>query len=794
MSTQQAQFAPTMLGERSKKTENWKVVLNRYIFHWPLFLISILLTIGLAFIYLKRYKPVYDVKATIIVKDNSKQSSGKNDLLDEIGISNSPDLIENEIKVLKSKQLLGRIVDDLQLWVTYYQKEGLITKNDALTSTDMYLESPVKFVMTSVKGNLNNQGIKIKLIDNNHFELISKDGKSTALSFHQEYHDKFGNWKLVPTQKLKASKGKTLVISLTDPGTKALDLQKGIEASLSSKLGTSIDLAVSDVNEQRGKDILNAVIANYYSAATTGKNSELKQTLEFLDQRLASLTNELSTAEKGIEGFKSSKGLTDISSQSEISLQNLQANDSKLNEINLQLNVINGVEQYVNSSREGNKIPSTIGINDATLSSAVERLSVIQLEHDKMAANMPETNPEFDPINRQLKTTKGVIQESVRNIKQNLLSARNKLQSYNNQFEASIRDIPTEERQLLNIKRQQLSKENTYTYLLQKREEAAVKYASNLSNSRIVDDAYAETPKNKKPFVFLLSLVFMVAMPVGLIYGRNALSDKILVAEDITKIADVKIVGEIPYQGGKDPIAINRTTVNAVSEQLRALRIKLYYLHNRKETGRVTLVTSSVSKEGKSFTTVNLAATLSLAQKRTVVLELDMRKPKIAKYFGLSNEKKGVTDYLNNNASVDEIIQNSGINKFLDVIPCGQIVDNPSELLETKQLKDLITKLAAIYDDVIIDSPPVHLVPDAILLSNLVDVTLYVVRQGFTGKSEMDFLKSLKEENHLRNPYVVFNSIERVKHGYGYSYDESYYSNAKKSIVSQVFSDFRNRF
>lgn len=793
MSTQQAQFTTFMVGETSKKSENWKVVLKKYLFHWPLFLIALIITVSLAFIYLKRYKPVYEIKATMIVKDNSKQNNSKDDLLDEMG-TNSPDLIENEIKVLKSRQLINLIVDDLQLWVTYYRKDGLFTKNDALTSSDLYTDSPVKFVLTNTKGKLNNQGIKVKLIDNKHFDLLTKDGKSTPLTYGQEYQDKFGNWKLILTKKLNESKGKVMIIALTDAETKTLDLQKAIDASLSSRMGTSIDLTVSDINEQRGKDILNAVIANYYSSATTEKNRELKKTLEFLDQRLASLTGELSTAEKGIEGFKSSKGLTDISSQAEISLQNLQANDSKLNEINLQLNVIKGIDQYVNSSREGNKIPSTIGVNDPALLNAVERLSVMQLEHDKMAANMPETNPEFDPINRQIKTTKGAIKESVRNIKENLQNARSKLQTYNNQFEASIRDIPTEERQLVNIKRQQLSKENTYTYLLQKREEVAVKYAANLSNNRIVDDAYAEIPKNRKPFVFLLSLVFIVGMPVGFIYGRTALSDKILNADDITKVAEVKVVGEIPYEGGKEKIAIRKNTLNAVSEQLRALRIKLYYLHNKTDSGRITLVTSSVSKEGKSFTSVNIAAALSLAQKKTVVVELDLRKPKIAKYFGLAEDKRGVTDYLNGKATLTQITQKTAVNDYLDIISCGEIVDNPSELLETKQLQDLIKKLAEQYDDVIIDSPPVHLVPDAILLSKLADVTLYVVRQGYTEKSEMEFLKTLKDEGHLKNPYVVFNSIERVKYGYGYSYDESYYSNTKKSVVSNLFSDFKSRF
>ncbi|RDC54292.1 hypothetical protein DU508_22660 [Pedobacter chinensis] len=794
MITQQAQFTTYMIGETGKSKDNWKGILGKYLFHWPLFLIALVFALLLAFVYLKRYKPVYQIRATLIVKDDSKSTNTKAQL-DDIGLTNNSQLIENEIKVLKSRQLVSRIVDDLGLWVNYYRKDGLFSENDGLFSLDMYKDSPVKFVLEKQTGKLDNAGVKIRIIDGKSFTIYLPDKSTRTAYFNEVFTSSFGIWKLIPSKNILQSKGKVLFMAIADPETKTLELQRSLDASLSSKLGTSIDLAVSDINDERGKDILNGLISEYYASSSDEKNRELKNTLDFLDQRLASLNGELSTAETGIETFKSSKGLTDISSQTKISLENLQANDAKLNEANLQLSVINGIDNYVNSGTNSNKIPSAIGINDAALSSSIEKLANLQLLHDKMAANMPESNPEFDPINRQIKTTRALIKENVKNIRNNLLDTRNKLQIYNNKFESSIRDIPSDERQFVNIKRQQSSKENTYTYLLQKREEVAIKYASNLSNNRIVDDAYSEIPKSPKPFVFLLSLVFVVGMPLGLIYGRNALSDKVVSLDDITKVADVKVIGEIPYEDGGEPIAIRRNSLSAISEQLRALRIKLYYLHNKVESGRVTLITSSVSNEGKSFISVNMGSALSLAQKKTVILELDLRKPKITRYFDLPQDKMGLSDYLNDKANIDEIIQKTSVNEYLDIIPSGKIVENPSELLEKKKLESLILDLKERYDDIIIDSPPVHLVPDAILLSRLSDVTLYVIRQGYTEKSEIKFLKSLKDEDHLKNTYVVFNSIERVKHGYGYSYDESYYNNnAKRGFLKHLFSDFKSRF
>jgi len=794
MNTQQAQFTTFVIGESKNKNDDWKITVKKYLFHWPLFVIALIFTISLAFVYMKRFKPVYEIKATMIIKDNSKTPEAKSNVLDEIGITNSSELIENEMKVLKSRQLISRIVDDLQLWVTYYRKDGLFSKGDGLFSSDLYKDTPVKFVLLSKNGNLDHQGLKIKILDDKKFLLYMPNGKYKELLYANSYVNKWGKWRLVPQKNIADSEDKQLVIAIADPATRTLELQQGVEASLSSKLGTSIDLTYSDVNEARGKDVLNAVIANYYSSSTTEKNRELKNTLEFLDQRLAALTGELSTAERGIEGFKSSKGLTDISSQTKISLENLQANDSKLNEANLQLSVINGIDQYVNSSQNTNKVPSTIGISDPALLSSIERLSNLQLEHDKLAANMPETNPEFDPINRQIRTTKAAIKESVRNVRDNLQNTRNKLQAYNNRFEASIRDIPTEERQFVNIKRQQSSKENTYTYLLQKREEVAVKYASNLSSNRIVDDAYAETPKNPKPLVYFMSLFFGLGLPIGLIYGRGALSDKVVDAHDISNITDIPIVGELPYEKAISPLAIKNNSLNATSEQLRALRIKLYYLHDKKETGRVTLITSSVSKEGKSFVSVNISSALALAFKKTIILELDMRKPKVAQYFGMSDDHKGISEYLNGKATLDQIIRKSSVNENLHVISCGQLVDNPSELLEKKEMVALIDKLKTEYDDIVIDSPPAHLVPDAILLSRLCGVTLYIVRQGYTEKKELKFLKQLNDQEQMNNIGIVFNSIERVKYGYGYKYDETYYNNVKTSFFNPVFSDFKSRF
>ncbi|RYX87911.1 polysaccharide biosynthesis tyrosine autokinase, partial [bacterium] len=568
-----------------------------------------------------------------------------------------------------------------------------------------------------------------------------------------------------------------------------------IDVTLSNKLATTVTLTLNDPVPQRGKDILNRLIFNYNAAAGIEKRQETKNTLDFLDKRIDSLGIDLTKTEKKLESFKSSKSLTtDISEDSKISLQNLQANDTRLNEVNIQLSVIEGIVRYVNSPVNTGKAPATLGITDVALSSLIEKLATLQLQRERLLATTPETNPDFEPINRQIAITRTAIKENVKNIKSSLLSTRNKLQSYNSGFESSIKNIPTQERELVSIKRQQAIKENLYNYLLQKREEVSVSYASILTNDRIVDQAYSGTPKSNKSLAFAVALVLGLGLPAGLIFARNSLSNKITTPQEIKDKLDIPVIAELPYEVTKNAIVINGNTT-AISEQFRALRTKMHYLYGEKEDGRVTLLTSSVPSEGKSFVSGNLALALACSGRKTIILELDLRKPQLTKNFNLADHYPGITDYILGKVSLSDIVQASNLDHNLRFIGSGTNVNNPSELLEQKQLNDLILELRNQYDDIIIDSPPVHLVPDAMILSRLTDQTFYMVRQGFTEKLELPFIKELNDQKQLTNINLIFNGIERLKYGYGYKYNNKYYDLEKRSKgLNFMFNNISKRF
>lgn len=788
MSTPQPQITTLIIPKGKKQVFNVKAIISKYLYHWPLFLIALTIAISTAIIYLGFAKPVYEITATLIIKDNTKVP-GQQSALSQIDLLSSSKLIENEIEVLKSHRLVSQVVKELNLAIGYREKDGL-------NVTELYKSSPVQLIIlkpavTNRRGTaeFNDNKITIIIKDKNTFFLKNGDDASKEYAFNTPLTNSLGTWKLEATNLLPQYKGATIRITVSDPEQLALKYQNSIDALLTNKLATAITLTLEDQVAQRGKDILNQLILDYSRAGTQEDEQKAKATLEFLDKRLDSLASDLRFAETGIEDYKSSNGLTDISAESKISLENMQDNDKQLNEVNIKLSVINGIESYVNSPNSG-QAPATIGIDDPALNSLVENLSKLQLQRDRLLAISPETNPDFDPINRQISTTRTAIKENVKNIKTSLINMRSKLQSYNAGFESSIKKIPTQERQLVSSKRQQSVKEALYTYLLQKREEIATNYANIISLDRVVDKAYAGTAKTPQKLLFIsLAIFFGICTPISLIYGRDAFSSEIVDCQEIKDRLDLPVIAEIPQSQDGQLVSAKSFGTSAINEQLRSLRISLIHPSGGASGGLVTLVTSSVSGEGKSYISCNLALTFAHTEKKAIILELDLRKPQIFETFQLKS-KLGMTDYLTNNANLADIIQVSELNPSLDVICSGTTINNPAELLEVERLSELFSTLKKIYAHIIIDTPPVHLVPDALLLSRFCDTSLYIIRQGITQKSELSFIQDLQKRKLLTNIQIVFNGIEPNKYGYGYTYNSSYYNEQQSSI----FKDFWKRF
>ncbi|HEY9195656.1 MAG TPA: polysaccharide biosynthesis tyrosine autokinase [Mucilaginibacter sp.] len=768
MSNSPAQFLTFATEKEKNSSISLKSLFAKYIYNWPIILATIILMLVIAFGYLQIADPVYQVKATLLVnlpKDADKPDANQS-VLDKIDLPKTSDVVENEVARLKSARLINQVINDLQLNISYQQKKGLIYK-------DLYASMPFKLVLIKPNADASDKIKTIIQVKDNKTFLMKTGSDYKPYSFNDVMHTEIGSWKLVPAANISSFKDATIKVSLLD-ADKLIDYyQKNIDASLEDKLATAIDLTFSTNDKQKGKDVINHLIQVYNQDEIADKDKETQNTIRFIDQRLASLTGELNGVEKNIADFKSSNRLTDITSDAKFELEKLQTNDSRLSEINVQLSVIDGIERFVNSPNTADKAPAVIGINDPSLVSSVEKLSQLQLQRDQLLATTPETNPDFEEINSQIKTTKASIKENVKNIKASLLNAQSKLQAQSSSSESSISSLPSQERRFISIKRQQSIKENLYVYLLQKREEVSLSYATTVSNYKVLDTAHALPSKwpNKK-LIYLVAVILGIILPAIGIYVAHLLRGVVLDPKDVENAVEVDVLSEVAMDGTSPGIAPKK---GLVIEQFRSLRTKLYDLFDAGKQSNVTLITSSVSNEGKSFITGNLGLSFANTGKKTVILELDLRRAAIKDLFKLSKKHPGISDYLNGKADLQKIIQPSGVNPALDIISSGSFIANPTELLENGRLAQLIAELKGIYSDVIIDSPPVHLVADAHIIARVSDVTLYIVRQGVTRKSELKFIKGLLKDNKLPNMQIVFNGVNVKKFGYGYEYDNSYY-------------------
>jgi len=730
-------------------------IFKRYIPKWRFFILALIIALVCAYIYSKVAKNVYEVKATLVIKDKDKVDQDKTDL-QELDMANPAKKVEIELEVFKSRKLIAKVINDLKIWANY----------EIAGKKQLYKSSPVIYQPVGTIPYGTHQ-FDIRIIDQNNFE-ITNNNKKTNVPFNKIFKSDYGLAIIQSAANLKQHIGETVKITLQDNDAVIKIYQDAYEARLVDKLQPVIELSMRDENVDRGKDFLNYIIAEYNSGNTEEKNKLTKNTLAFIDKRLDSLSRDLTHVEKNIEGYKSSRGLTDISAESEAYIQSMQSNNLRLNDANVQLKVIDGIEKYVNSPGSNN-VPSTIGIEDKGLVNLVDQLAKLQLERTKLLATTPETNYLFDPINQQIGSTVTAIKSNVKNIKSSLLNIKNGLQSFGSQVESSIKDLPGQERGYISIKRQQGIKENLYTYLLQKREQVALSYASTLTDVNVIDKAYVDTIVwPKKSVIYALAIILALGLTTITVFLLDLFHNKINTVEEIEENLGTPVLNEFIDAKTNSPIVVLDQDQSVITQQFRALRTSLNYMQGNKEKGRVIGILSGKSTEGKTFVASNLALSMAASGRKTIIIDFNLRKPDLANIFGLTNKHAGISNFLNDEASIEDLIQPSKAMDHLDIITSGDKAPNPSELIENKSLGKLINTLKDKYDEIILDTPSLYQVTDAYIISQYSDVSLYTIRKGVTKKSELNFIKKLYHEQRLPKLNLIFNGAPKSSQNVGY--------------------------
>lgn len=776
------------LREADDKEIDIQELLFKYLIHWPWFVGAVIVCLISAYIYLYVATPVYNISATVLIKDDKKGGSSNNVAgLDELGLSGlitSSQSIDNEIEVLRSKTLVKEVVNYLNLYVTYQD-------DDQIPSKELYKTSPVQVNMTPQEAEklktkvviemvLHPQGsldVNVKMEDKEiqkHFEKLPAilPTNQGTLSFFQttdsissKKNEEVGS----PVQDMRH-----ITATISQPMNVARRYCENLSIEPTSKTTSVVTVSLKNSSLQRGQDFINQLLEMYNRNTNNDKNEIAQKTAEFIDERIGIISKELGSTEADLETFKRDAGITDLSSDAQIALTGNAEYEKKQVENRTQISLVEDLKKYLGHN-EYEILPSNVGLKDITLAAQIDRYNEMLIERKRLLRTSTENNPAIINLDTSIRATKANVQATLEGTLQGLFITKADLDREAKRYMRRISDAPGQERQYVSIARQQEIKAGLYLMLLQKREENAIMLAATANNAKIIDDAIADVipVSPKRSIIYLAALCLGIAIPVVVIYMIDLTKFKIEGRADVEKLTSVPIAGDIPLTDEKNTkegsIAVFENQNNLMSETFRNIRTNIQFmLQNDK---KVILVTSTVSGEGKSFTSANLAISLSLLGKKVVIVGLDIRKPGLNKVFNLSSKEKGITQYLANpEMDLMSLVQLSDVNRNLYILPGGTVPPNPTELLARDGLDKAIEILKKNFDYVILDTAPIGMVTDTLLIGRVADLSAYVCRADYTHKAEYTLINELFHEQKLPNLCTIINGVDLKKRKYGYYY------------------------
>ena len=783
------------MNELDEEKVNYQELLFRYVIHWPWFVASVLICLIGAWGYLYFQIPVYQVSASIIIKDDKKGgNSGSADLenLGLGGVITSAQSIDNEIEVLRSKTILKEVVNNLELYITYYDE-------DEFPRQEMYKTSPVVVNLTAQEADkLSNAAlIDMKLASDGGLDVNLKVGLN-------EYNKRFDKLPAVfPTNvgtfgfTLRDSlsngqvEGQKEVRHISAVVSQPFGVAKGYQWALTiaptSKATSVATVSLVNTNIRRGQDFINKLMEMYNRNTNNDKNEVAEKTREFINERIKIIDEELGNTEEKLETFKRNAGLTDISSDAQLAVSGNAEYEKKRVENGTQINLVRDLAKYINNPlNEYEVLPSNIGLTDNGLTTQLERYNELVIERKRLLRTSTENNPMIINLDMSIRAMRANVKTAIDGTLQGLLIVKADLDREASRFSRRISDAPGQERQYVSIARQQEIKAGLYLMLLQKREENAITLAATANNAKIIDEPAAEGgPVSPKPkMIYMIAFVLGVGLPIGVIFLIGLTKFKIEGRGDVEKLTRLPIVGDVPLTAEKTgSITVFENQNNLMSETFRNVRTNLQFMLGNGQ--KVILVTSTVSGEGKSFISVNLAISLSLLGKKVVIVGLDIRKPGLNKVFNIARKEQGITQYLSNSEkNLMDLVQASDVSKSLYILPGGTVPPNPTELLARDGLDKAIETLKKNFDYVILDTAPVGMVTDTLLIGRVADLSVYVCRADYTRKAEFTLINELAENNKLPNLCTVINGLDlqQKKYGYYYGYGKygKYYGYGKR--------------
>lgn len=771
---------------------NFQTIYTAFILNWKWFVLSVIICLGIGFLYLRYATPVYNTTAKLLIKDDdSKNGSSRGGLsalesMANLGIMSNTYGIENEQEIIASTTIAEQAVRDLKLYVNYYMqgkiKKRLVYKEQPI-NVDMDFEhleklnAPMKLKITRNKNSYDIKGeycIPINEIEFSDPVEIEK----TITSLPAVIRTRVGVLTLTANKKFQLEDGETLVVTVSSPRSTAYGYVKALTVEPTSKTAAVLSMQFKGQNISRNMDYLRQLVVCYNRQANEDKNEIAVRTEEFVNDRLAKINAELSTTDGELENYKRNNRLMELRLDATTTATNTSVYEQKLNEANTQISLIGSLIDFAN--RPGNKhqvLPSNVGLKDEASTSLINEYNKIALERNRLLRTASENSPVVIELTSQLDDMQSSIHQALDQARKSLIIQRNSIQSQLGQYSGEVTKAPEQERILTQIGRQQEVKSGLYLMLLQKREENSISLAATADKGKLIEmPQYDGKVSPKGSIIMLIALVLGIAIPSGVLYILNFLIFRIEGHDDVASLTKLPIIADVAVASDaaktKADIVVHENQNNQMEEIFRSMRTNIQFMLKKED--KVILFTSTTSGEGKTFTAANLAVSFALLSKKVILVGLDIRKPRLAELFKINNHHNGITNLLAmedpQEADVKGQIINSGINKNLDLLMAGPIPPNPAELISRQSLETVIGILKDNYDYVMVDTAPAGLVTDTLQIGRVANLSIYMCRADYTPKASFAMINAFSEEKKLPNMCIVINGIDMSKKKYGYYY------------------------
>lgn len=771
-----------------KSSFDFAVIYTTLILNWKWFVLSLIICLGAAHIYLRYATPIYQAAAKLLIKEeqngrrgNSIQSSAN------LGIISNSNGIDNEMEILKSRTLAQQAVYDLKLYTTY-RHEGRIKDHliygEQEVNVDMdyehlkKLNAPMSFKITREGRNYHVVGSYFVPIDDNSYNPgpVTVDKVITALP--ATLGTRVGMVKFTQNGNYMLRDGESLKVTMIAPEIAAGKYVGSLSVSPSTKATSIAQLVITDEIPQRAIDYLKQLAIVYNRQANEDKNQIAVRTEQFINQRLEKINAELGNTEGQLENYKKRNNMVQLSMNASTAFSNADSYAQKLNEANTQVALLDELTKYMNEpSNRHQPIPSNVGLNDASATSLINKYNEIALQRNQLLHSASESSPTVTPLTSQLDDLQASIKRAMSQARAGLNIQRNSIASQQGKYQGQISNTPEQERILTQIGRQQEVKSGLYLMLLQKREENSISLAATADKGKLIDNpVFAGKVTPKDSIILMIAFGLGLAIPALILFLLAFFRYKIEGHDDVAKLTKLPIIADVAIASDraktKADIVVHENKNNLMEEIFRSLRTNLQFL--MKEHDKVILMTSTTSGEGKTFIASNVAISFALLGKKVVLVGLDIRKPRLAELFEIDDHHHGITNLLiKDNITWDDVnkqIVNSGVNSNLDLLMAGPVPPNPGELVTRKSLEETMDILKEHYDYIIIDTAPIGLVTDTLALGRIANATVYVCRADYTQKSSFGLINGLAYEKKMPNMSIVLNGVDLSKKKYGYYY------------------------